>query len=139
MRTVLKLPNISLKIFLYVTGFSVALAFALLTLPVAALYYYTGHTCGSVLLRDYGWNLAIAIDQLSNTFLLGSTNETISGRVKRALLSGRPEWFVAPLGRFINRLAVLIASDFDHISKAEIVSNVEDELDSWIKKTESEG
>jgi len=126
--------SVTLKFFLYTLGIFAALLFGTLILPVAASYYYLGSILKCELMKNYAFNLAIAVDQLANSFVLGSTRETISGRVNRALHSETPQWFVAGFGRFVDWLAVLVARDHNHIRKSDIITDFQDELDSWIKK-----
>lgn len=44
-------------------------------------------------LKMWIYNLLISIDQFGNSLLLGSVEETISSRLGRAQLSGKPKWY----------------------------------------------
>lgn len=58
--------------------------------------------------------IILAFDQLSNVFLLGFPDESISGRVGRAMMTGREKWFVPYLEHILDHLFHLLLDEDDH-------------------------
>lgn len=51
-------------------------------------------------LKEYGWNLAIALSQGFNALFGGSPDETMSSRIGRH----KDKWYIRPLAILLNRL-----------------------------------
>ena len=83
----------------------------------------------------YYFNILLGIDEFANILLLGSPEETISSRLGRAYVSGKPKWFVIPVKKFVDGAAWILAKQKDHcISSIDAGIDVTDyELWSWIK------
>jgi hypothetical protein len=97
------------------------------------LVFLTGVWTSDRLIRRTGFNLLRSLDQFGNTILLGSTNETISSRIGRAIVSGKQKKFVNMLHFFIDKTFEIIAGDMNHcIDNIEDV-DIRDELWTWIK------
>lgn len=102
-------------------------------LVTSLILFIVGWLMRDRMLRDYGFNLMLSIDQFANVLLLGDPDQTISGRCGRAKRSGRAKWFVKPLGAFVDWLFLCIAGERDHILNAIEDDNVyTKELWSWI-------
>ena len=67
-------------------------------------------------------NLLLALDEAVNTLLLGDPADSISGRLGRAMASGKPKWFVPPIAAFVDWAAMRIAGQKDHC-----ISSITDE------------
>lgn len=112
-----------------ITAFSVLLY----GLIVSLILFLIGWSIKDKMLKNYGFNLMLSIDQFANVLLLGDPDQTISGRCGRAKQSGRAKWFVKPLGAFVDWLFLRIAGQKDHILNAIEDHNVyTKELWSWI-------
>lgn len=74
------------------------------------------------------FRLLLALDQLANVLLLGFPDESISGRLGRAHMSGRPKWY-AQYGK------VLVDWIFSPFEKDHCVASVEFE-DNFDKRFE---
>jgi len=61
---------------------------------LGAVLYWTGRPIRGRLIEAYGKNLALAADQNLNTIWLGHPDETVSSRVGRAIVSGKPKWYI---------------------------------------------
>lgn len=85
--------------------------------------------------RNYPYNVALGFDQFINAVLLGDPDESISGRTGRALASGRPKWWVRPLGKFLDFLFLKAFGERDHVANAVELEETpkEKELWSWSK------
>ena len=55
-------------------------------------------------LGQYIFNLLLGFDQFINVVILGDPDMSISTRVAHAQKTGKPKWFVKPLGKFIDFL-----------------------------------
>jgi hypothetical protein len=85
-------------------------------------------------LGRFVFNLLLSIDQYANVLLLGDPDETISGRTGRAMLSGRPKWFVPYAHKAINKLFNILDGQQNHcIDSVEPEETYDKELWSWIK------
>jgi hypothetical protein len=65
-------------------------------------------------LAQYGFNIALGLDQFVNVLLLGDPDDSISGRCGRAIASGRPKWFVKLLAPVIDWLFLKLFDEKDH-------------------------
>lgn len=84
--------------------------------------------------KQYYFNQLLGIDQYANILLLGDPDETISGRLGRALKSGRPKWFVKPLAKLVDWGAKALAGQSNHcLDSVESEEVYQYELWSWIK------
>jgi hypothetical protein len=86
-------------------------------------------------LKQYAYNLLLGLDQMVNVVLLGDPDESLSGRTGRAMMSGQAKWFVSPLSRGLDILAILLTGERDHCRNAVEPEErpKEKELWSWIK------
>lgn len=94
------------------------------------------HGCGAMTeLRQFLYNLLLGSDQFLNVLLLGDPDESLSGRTGRAILSGRPKWFVIGFEKSIDKLAYVLVGEIDHCKNAVEPEErpLEKELWSWIK------
>jgi len=86
--------------------------------------------------KQYAFNLALSLDQLVNVLLLGDPDESISGRLGRALLSGEPKYFVKPMAAFVDWIFKTLADQDQHcLLSVELEDQPhQNELWSWQKK-----
>jgi len=63
---------------------------------------------------QYLFNLLLGIDQFANVVLLGDPDETISGRLGRAHLSGKAKWFVKPSKIFVDKIFNMVDGQQNH-------------------------
>lgn len=82
------------------------------------------------------YNFGLGIDQFVNVLLFGDPDESLSGRLGRAMQSGRPKWFVRPLAQANDLLWLTLAGEKDHCAHAIEPEErpYEKELWSWIRK-----
>jgi len=87
------------------------------------------------MMAQFLYNLVLGMDQFLNVIILGDPDESLSGRTGRAILSGRPKWFVKPFQKVIDGLAYVLAGEVDHCINAVEPEErpFEKELWSWIK------
>lgn len=64
------------------------------------------------------FNLGLGVDQLANVLLLGDPDESLSGRLGRAELSGKPKWWVRPLARANDWLWYTLRGEENHCANA---------------------
>lgn len=82
-------------------------------------------------MRRYGRDVALSADQHMNVIWLGLADETISSRLGRAALSGKPKLVARVLHPLVDRLALLFG-DHDHcVKSAELQYNEHVELWRW--------
>jgi hypothetical protein len=81
------------------------------------------------------YNLGLAVDQFANVLLLGDPDESLSGRLGRAMLSGRPKWFVPTCAKLNDALWLLLMGEKNHCLNAVEHEEcpAEKELWSWIR------
>jgi hypothetical protein len=85
-------------------------------------------------MNQYSYNLALACSQLFNTVLLGDPDESISGRLGRSYLSGRPKWFVEPWMGAVDWFFVIVFNELNHcVNSVEYTETHDKELWSWIQ------
>ena len=66
-------------------------------------------------LKRYIFRMLLAFDQWFNAVcFFGFVDETVSGRVGRAVLGGNPKWWVIYLHRFIDAFFLAFFGDKDH-------------------------
>lgn len=65
------------------------------------------------------FRLLLAIDQLANAILLGFPDESISGRVGRAIASGRPKDWVRPIRDILDYVFLKLFNDPDHCNTSQ--------------------
>jgi hypothetical protein len=84
--------------------------------------------------RQLLYNFLLGSDQMLNVLLLGDPDESLSGRLGRAMASGRAKWWVPSCARTVDRLARWVSGEIDHCANAvepeEAAMNKE--LWSWI-------
>lgn len=86
------------------------------------------------MLAQFVYNVALGLNQFTNVLLLGDPDESLSGRLGRAYLSGRPKWWVTPLMRLNDAAWLLFSGERDHsVNAVEFEEAKEKELWSWIK------
>ena len=85
--------------------------------------------------KQYLYNLGLGLDQFLNVILLGDPDESVSGRLGRAMKSGKPKWFVPTLVKINDKAWYLIRKEIDHSINAieENETPKEKELWSWHK------
>jgi hypothetical protein len=81
------------------------------------------------------FNLGLGVDQFLNVLLLGDPDESLSGRLGRALMSRRPKWWVVPLAEVNDWIWFIARGEMDHcLNSVEPEERpMEKELWSWIK------
>jgi hypothetical protein len=81
------------------------------------------------------YNLGLGLDQFVNVLLLGDPDESLSGRLGRALISGKPKFWVPPMAKANDWLWEKLAGELDHcVASVEPEERPhEKELWSWIK------
>jgi hypothetical protein len=93
-----------------------------------------GRLFKSEAMKQYGFNLALGLDQLANILLLGDPDETISSRTGRAIASGKAKWWVPKFGALVDWLALHGFGDRDHCARSiESDEPHKYEIWSWIK------
>jgi hypothetical protein len=107
------------------------LVFIVQMLPVllvlAALHYIPA-------LRIWAYNLLIGIDQFGNTIMLGSYEETISSRLGRAQLSGKPTWYARWAQISVDYVCALYG-DYNHcVNAIKPGEDYSSEIWSWIRE-----
>lgn len=107
----------------------------LLEVCISSVIYINGLLFSDERMRRYGRNRMAAVDQLGNAILGGDYDETLSGRLGRALLSGRPHFLAYWLSRFVDYLAFIIADEKQHCINAidEFEKPEDKEIISFIK------
>ena len=87
-------------------------------------------------LLQYGYNLALSLDQFVNAILLGDPDESISGRTGRAMKSGKPKWWIPAQHKFIDWLFLTLFKEKDHCFNGMEPEErpYEKELWSWQKE-----
>lgn len=82
---------------------------------------------------QYIYNILLGADQMLNAFLLGDPDEGISGRCGRAMVSGRPIFFVPYLAKVIDWFARVLTGEVNHCLNAIEHEEfpMEKELWSW--------
>lgn len=81
---------------------------------------------------QYAFNLALTFDQAVNVILLGDPDDSISGRCGRALLSGKPKWWVKPLSMHVDWMFDFIFNEKNHcLNSVEEGEKYEKELWCW--------
>jgi hypothetical protein len=68
--------------------------------------------------KQYLYNLGLGLDQFVNVLLLGDPDESLSGRIGRAILSNRPKFWVVPMAHALDWLAFNLAGEKDHCLNA---------------------
>lgn len=69
-------------------------------------------------MKQYLYNLGLGLDQFVNVLLLGDPDESISGRLGRAMQSGKPKWFVPPLAKANDALWLFVTGERNHCANA---------------------
>lgn len=84
-------------------------------------------------LKHHGLDLAIAVDQYMNVVWLGNPDETISSRTGRAIVSGKPKWYIKYLLHpFVDWAARRFGDDPDHCVRAiEHDENMDQQYEVW--------
>lgn len=86
------------------------------------------------MLKQYIFNILLGIDDLTNTILLGDPDDSISGRLGRAMASGKPRFFVPPIFHLVNWVALKIFKQENHCQDAIATYPLTHELWNWSKK-----
>lgn len=74
----------------------------------------------------------IAVDQLLNVLLLGFPDETLSGRLGRAMASGNPKWFVKPFALFVDGMFLFLMAETNHcLNSVEPEDDFDSRPESW--------
>jgi hypothetical protein len=86
-------------------------------------------------LKQYLYNLLLSYDQWINTILLGDPDESLSGRLGRAMIHERPKWWVKPMARANDLMWRVLAGEENHSLMAVEHEErpLEKELWSWVK------
>lgn len=105
----------------------------LFQLMLGVCIYYLGVWFSQEKLKMYGKNLALAVDQNMNVVWLGDPDETISSRCGRAVVSGRPKWYIKYLLRpFVDWAARRFGDGPDHcIRSIEVDELHRNEVWEW--------
>jgi hypothetical protein len=82
---------------------------------VGGFFALLGFVFGSFSLYNYGYRIALSVDQTFNVFLLGFPDESISGRVGRAIQTGKPKSGVVTLGKVIDWIFLVFFNDENHV------------------------
>jgi len=115
-------------------GFIMVLPSVVVWLVPAFLLFLLGKWTRCQPMKQFGFNLALGLDQLANVLLLGDPDETISSRTGRAMASGRPKWWVPSFAGLVDFLAYRLFDDKDHCKNA--IEDAEDysyQVWNWIK------
>jgi hypothetical protein len=92
--------------------------YMLVQLVFGAVFAAIGTLFGSLSLFIYGYRIALSVDQLLNTLLLGFPDESISGRVGRAIETGRPRAGIREFGATLDWLFDFFFGDKDHVQES---------------------
>ena len=86
---------------------------------------------------QYIYNLGLGLDQFINVLLLGDPDESLSGRMGRALISGAPKWWVIPAAKVLDSVVLALFGERNHCLNAveQEERPKEKELWSWIKES----
>jgi hypothetical protein len=85
-------------------------------------------------MMQFIYNFFLALSQFNNTLLLGDPDESISGRLGRAYLSGKPKWWVEPWMHAVDWVFVAFLGELNHcVESVEYTEAHDKELWSWIK------
>ena len=86
----------------------------------------------------YLFNIGLALDQFANTVLLGDPDESLSGRCGRAMMSGRPKFWVPYLASIIDWTVLLFKAEYNHCMNSVEAEETpkEKEIWSWVKAQE---
>ena len=82
---------------------------------------------------QYMFNLAVAYDQLMNTYLGGNPDETLSHRISRARGS-RPNNIALAIAAYVINVLFLCVGETDHIKKSQNRKTGAKEVWDWNKK-----
>lgn len=85
---------------------------------IGGFFALLGVVFGSFSLYNYGYRIALSVDQTFNVFLLGFPDESISGRVGRAIETGKPKSGVVTLGKVIDWIFLVLFNDEDHVRQS---------------------
>ena len=85
---------------------------------IGGVFAAHGADFGAYPLYLYGFRIALSVDQTFNVFLLGFPDESISGRVGRAVKTGKPKRGVATLGKIIDWVFLVLFNDENHIENS---------------------
>lgn len=104
---------------------------ALVQLLVGALIYVLGKKYNDIQWKTHGKDLALAVDQYMNVVWLGYPDETISSRTGRAIISGKPKWYIKyALHPFVDWAAQIFGDGPDHCIRS-IEYNEFDEITKY--------
>ena len=96
---------------------------------VGLLMHWLGDRLGNKALKTYGIAIAIGCDQLGNGFAAGFPDETISSRLGRALVSGRPKLIAKVLSRIVN--AIFFWEENHVVEAIEHAENFDRRYEPW--------
>jgi hypothetical protein len=82
-------------------------------------------------LKQYLYNLALGVDQMANVVFLGDPDESFSGRIGRAMLSGKPKWFVPYLEKLVDWFFSTIFKEDAHCHNAVEPEEAPHEKELW--------
>lgn len=84
---------------------------------------------------QYIYNLGLGLDQFVNVLLLGDPDESLSGRLGRAMLSNRPKFWVPWCASSLDWLVLILFGEKHHCRNAVEPEErpMDKELWSWIK------
>lgn len=84
-------------------------------------------------IKTHGFQLAVAVDQYMNVVWLGNPDETISSRTGRAIVSGKPKWYIKYLLHpFVDWAARRFGDGPDHcVRSIETDEHMERQYEVW--------
>ena len=102
-------------------------------LILGATMYGLGKLFKSHKLETHGLELAIAVDQYMNVVWLGNPDETISSRTGRAIISGKPKWYIKYLLRpFVDWAARRFGDGPNHcVNSIEHDEHMDEQYEVW--------
>lgn len=87
------------------------------------------------ILAQFLYNFGLGLDQFVNVLLLGDPDESLSGRLGRAHVSGRAKWWCEPMRRALDAFVFLAFGETDHcVNAIEPEESDSKELWSWINR-----
>lgn len=105
----------------------------LVELILGATMHGLGLLFKSKKLKAHGLELAMAVDQYMNVVWLGNPDETISSRCGRAIVSGKPKWYIKYLLRpFVDKAAKFFGDGPNHcVNAIEHDENMDKQYEVW--------
>lgn len=107
--------------FISVINFVYVFIWSLPALVYFLLWNMAGEIAMSDTMRHYSMRVLVGIDQSWNAALRGEEDETVSSRLGRAMVSGRPKWGAKMFAYFVDFIFYITVRDKNHC-----ISNIDE-------------